>query len=119
MQVSKLLSRAAIGALVAGTLVATALVALAIGATPASAQEVARAPEGGGGVTGPVRAEIFVILARETEGTIDSALADIPALRRPPFSSFHSMEVLARPEMMLTPDRPVDVPLPNGRALRI
>lgn len=68
---------------------------------------------------GEVRTEVLVVLASETEGSIDPALAEIPALRRPPFNAFHTMQVLSRTEHGLAPGRPIDFALPNGRQLRI
>jgi hypothetical protein len=68
---------------------------------------------------GPVRAEIFIVLAKEQPGTIDPALATMAALQRPPFNAFRSMQVLARPRLQLTPGRDQQLDLPNGRKLRI
>jgi hypothetical protein len=67
----------------------------------------------------PVQSEILVVLASETEGTIDPALSGVPALRRPPFNAFHTMQVLSRADRALTPGTPVELALPNGRQLRI
>ena len=67
----------------------------------------------------PVSAEIFVILARTQAGTIAPELADMPALRRPPFSNFHSMSVLSRERLDLGASEPREVTLPNGRRLQI
>lgn len=66
-----------------------------------------------------VRSEVFVVLASEEEGTIDPSLAEIPALRQPPFNAFHTMSVLSRTNARLSADRPLEVTLPNGRQLRI
>ena len=66
-----------------------------------------------------VRGQVMVILAKEAPGTIDPSLAELTALRRPPFDVFRSMEVLARPSLNLRPGRDQDVTLPNGRRLRI
>jgi len=65
------------------------------------------------------RGEVLVVLASEQAGTIDPALASVPALRQPPFNSFHSMRVLSRPRIQLSLQRAIDVPLPNGRRLRL
>jgi len=80
---------------------------LASAATPALAQDPG------------VRAEVLVVLAKETAGSIDPELADLPALRRPPFNGFRSMEILERPTTQLRPGRDHDVTLPNGRRLRL
>lgn len=67
----------------------------------------------------PVRGEVLVVLAKEEAGEIDSSLANVPALRRPPFNSFRSMRLLSRPEVQLRPGTPVEVSLPNGRKLQL
>lgn len=66
-----------------------------------------------------VQGEVLVILAHETEGTIHPTLSEITALRRPPFNVFHSMDLLARTPFSLVVGTPVELPLPNGRQLRI
>ena len=73
----------------------------------------------GEGATTAVRSEVFVVLASEGEGTIDPALSEIPALRRPPFNAFHTMEVLSRTTSHLSAEQPIEVRLPNGRQLRV
>jgi hypothetical protein len=121
---SRGLARSSAAALAALALSGTLAVA-GLGRLPAAeAQEAPPAPSagaagGGTAVVGPVRAEIFVVLASEVEGAIDPALADMPALRRPPFNAFHTMQVLDRSERQLSTAAPVEVALPNGRQLRI
>lgn len=66
-----------------------------------------------------VNAEVFVVLANETEGTIDPSLASLAALRQPPFNAFRTMSVLSRSESPLRAEQPVEVTLPNGRRLRV
>jgi hypothetical protein len=46
-------------------------------------------------------------------------LADLPALRRPPFDRYRSMELLSSPRITLRPGQPEEIPLPNGRRIRI
>ena len=65
------------------------------------------------------RGEVFVVLASEGEGSMDPSLADIPALRQPPFNTFRSMSVLSRSTAQISVERPMEVALPNGRHLRI
>jgi hypothetical protein len=67
----------------------------------------------------PVRAEVLIVLAKEEAGSVDAELAEIPALRRPPFNAFRTMRVLSRPRFELTAGHDTDVRLPNGRRLRI
>jgi hypothetical protein len=59
------------------------------------------------------------VLARETGGSIDPTLRGEAALRRPPFNTFHSMQVLSRPSGLMTAREPVMVDLPNGRRLQV
>jgi len=66
-----------------------------------------------------VRGEVLIIHALEAEGAIDPALANIAVLRRPPFSSYRSMRVLSRPTLRLALGQAAEIPLPNGRRLRV
>jgi hypothetical protein len=66
-----------------------------------------------------VAGEVLVILASERVGEIDPALATMQALRQPPFNAYHTMQLLARPEIRLVVGQPTNVPLPNGRVLQI
>jgi len=66
-----------------------------------------------------VTAEVFVVLASEKEGEIAPALANIKALRQPPFSSFRAMEVLQKSKVEVKKGEPVTVSLPNGRRLML
>lgn len=66
-----------------------------------------------------VSAEVFVILARTEAGTIAPELAEMPALRRPPFSNFRSMQILSRERLELGASEPREIALPNGRRLQI
>jgi len=69
--------------------------------------------------TANVPAEVLVVLAKEDEGKIDPALKNLTALRRPPFNSFRSMQILSRPKLTLTPGKDAYVSLPNGRRLKL
>lgn len=96
------------------TLIALALLVLAVPVSSLTAQQVpARA------AVQEVRGEVLIILGSERPGEIDPALASISALRQAPFSSFQTMQLLARPSIRLVVDEPRDIPLPNGRILRI
>ena len=66
-----------------------------------------------------VPARVSIILATELPGVIDPRIADIPALRRPPFDRYSSMTLLSSPEVRLQPGQPQVVDLPNGRRLRL
>ena len=45
---------------------------------------------------GGVPAEVLVVLAKEEAGSIDPELKKLTALRRPPFNSFRSMQILSK-----------------------
>ncbi len=66
-----------------------------------------------------VAAQVFVIVAREADGVIDPRIAGLRALREAPFSSFHTMDVVAEHSLMLTQGVPVAVSLPNGRVIQL
>ncbi|MEM9074741.1 MAG: hypothetical protein AAGE52_39965 [Myxococcota bacterium] len=67
----------------------------------------------------PVRAEVFTVLAKEDAGSIDPSLAEMGALRRPPFNAFRSMEIIERDQIRLRVRTPEEIILPNGRRMRI
>lgn len=92
--------------LTVATTLALATAGVMVSAAPAEAQR-------------GVRGEVLVVLAKEEAGQIDPALANVPALRRPPFNSFRSMRVLSRPRIQLREGRPEVVELPNGRRLQL
>lgn len=69
--------------------------------------------------TGGVPAEVLVVLAKEEAGSIDPELKKLTALRRPPFNSFRSMQILSKPKVKLVPGRDAVVSLPNGRRLKL
>jgi hypothetical protein len=64
-------------------------------------------------------AQVLVVLAKEEPGPVDPALRDEPALRRPPFNAFRSMQILEKPEVRLQVGRPSELTLPNGRKLQL
>ena len=68
---------------------------------------------------GAVPAEVMIVHALEASGTIAPELAELPGLRRPPFSTFRTMSILSRSRVSLTPGQDRDISLPNGRTLRI
>lgn len=80
--------------------------AVSLTASPAEAQQA-------------TRGEVLVVLAKEAPGTIAPELASLTALRRPPFDSFGSMELLERSPLSLRVGAPHEITLPNGRKLRV
>ena len=66
-----------------------------------------------------IAGEVLGILAKEEAGKIDPSLAKIPALKKPPFNSFLSMQVLSKPSIKISKGGEQTVKLPNGRVLRL
>jgi hypothetical protein len=75
----------------------------------------------GGAAQGPqvTQADVLVVVASNAQTGIDPRLADVPALRRPPFDSFRSMSLHSSPRVDLRRGQPSEVALPNGRRIRI
>jgi hypothetical protein len=76
-------------------------------------------PVPGAHAESPVKGEVLVILAKEQPGEIDARLKEMPALQKPPFSSYKSMKVLSRNAVELSDERAATVALPNGRTLQL
>lgn len=89
------------------------LVPSAVSAQGSNLVQANRTPAGG------VPAEVLVVLAKEDAGTIDPELKKLTALRRPPFNSFRSMQILSKPKVKLIPGRDAVLSLPNGRRLKL
>jgi hypothetical protein len=104
----------ACAALVAAIVIPSPLVALA--QPPATATTTAAPPS----ATAPsVPAQVVVIVAREIAGAIDPRLAGMHALREPPFSSFHRMDIWSEHSLTLAQGVPVTIDLPNGRVIQL
>jgi hypothetical protein len=67
----------------------------------------------------PTPAQILIVLATTMPGAIDPRLSDLRALRSPPFDTYRSMALLSSPRMRLRVGAPEELPLPNGRRMRI
>jgi len=94
------------------------VLSLLLGSSAASAQgsNLVRSDRA---TTGGVPTEVLVVLAKEEAGSIDPELKKLTALRRPPFNSFRSMQILSKPKLKLVPGRNAVVSLPNGRRLKL
>jgi hypothetical protein len=90
-----------------------------LGASTASAQGSSLARSDRAATVSRVPAEVLVVLAKEEPGEIDPQLKKLTALRRPPFNSFRSMQILSRPKLTLTPGKDALVSLPNGRRVKL
>jgi len=84
-----------------------------------SALVAAAAPVFAKDASKPVQAEVLVIHGLTEGKGVDPALAELPALAKPPFDSFKQKKLLSRKQMALVKDTPADAELPNGRKLQL
>lgn len=63
-------------------------------------------------------AEILVLHATSGDKGIDPRIGDMPELKKPPFSSYKSYELLQKIKNPLVRDDPKTFELPNGRVLQ-
>jgi hypothetical protein len=66
-----------------------------------------------------VKGEVLVILAKEEPGDFDAKLKQMPALQKPPFSTYKSMKVLSTNNVAVSDAQAALVDLPNGRTLQL
>lgn len=66
-----------------------------------------------------VAASVLIILAGSDGEGIDPQLANLKALKQPPFDGFKKKSLLKQVEVDLTRNQDTEVELPNGRKLRI
>jgi hypothetical protein len=76
-------------------------------APPKAEQEVA-----------PYSAEVSVLHATNSDKGIDPRIGDMPELKKPPFSSYKSYELLQKVKLPLKKDAPKTLELPNKRVLQ-
>ncbi|HEX4336501.1 MAG TPA: hypothetical protein VH062_11345 [Polyangiaceae bacterium] len=62
--------------------------------------------------------EVLVLHATNTKKGIDPRIGDMPELKKIPFSSYDSYELLQRVRLPLKKDEPKTFDLPNGRVLQ-
>ena len=85
--------------------------AFAVGPQPsASVAPKAKAPPS-------FAAEVLVLHATNTKKGIDARIGAMPELKKPPFSSYDSYQLLDRQKLTLDRQAPKTLPLPNGRVL--
>ncbi|MEZ4225192.1 MAG: hypothetical protein R3B13_29845 [Polyangiaceae bacterium] len=63
-------------------------------------------------------AEVLVLHATNSKKGIDRRIGDMPELKKPPFSSYDSYELLTKHKLPLAKDDPKTVDLPNRRVLQ-
>jgi hypothetical protein len=83
---------------------------------PAKAKDAVPAPS-----TSAARAystEVLVLHATNAKKGIDPRIGDMPELKKIPFSSYDSYELLQRVRLPLKKDEPRTFDLPNGRVLQ-
>jgi hypothetical protein len=62
--------------------------------------------------------EVLVLHATNGDKGIDARIGDMPELKKPPFSSFKSYELLQKVKIPLRKEDPKTFELPNGRVLQ-
>lgn len=91
---------------------------LALAGLAASAG-VSAAPRRAEGADAPTYAiEVLVLHATNSGKGIDPRIGDLPELKRPPFSSYDSYELLQAERLPLIVGQPRELRLPNDRVLR-
>lgn len=66
-----------------------------------------------------IDAEILVLHANNSGRGIDPKVRDLPQLKKPPFSSYNSYQVLGQSRIPLPLGKPVDTTLPNHGTFRL
>jgi hypothetical protein len=89
------------------------LAPLQTGAEVGPAQPVKPAPPAS------IASEVVILRATNDDTGIDPGIGQIPALSKPPFSSYNSYHLLTRTYAMLDKDKPELVRLPTGNELRV
>ena len=100
---------------------AVVLAALALIAARPALAEAPKAPAPSAAPAAPAaefNAELLVLHATNGDKGIDARIGDMPELKKPPFSSFKSYELLQKVKLPLKKDDPKTFDLPNGRVLQ-
>jgi len=63
-------------------------------------------------------AEVMVLHATNSGKGIDERIGNMPELKKPPFSSYDSYELISKTKLPLVKDDPKTMKLPNGRVLQ-
>ncbi len=66
-----------------------------------------------------ISSEVMILHATNDNSGIDPKIGNIPALSKPPFSSYNSYKLLDRSAQPLTRGQPAPIKLPTGRELRL
>jgi hypothetical protein len=92
--------------------------------TPTAPRE--GAPAEGGSTPSPavlaapsIPSEVMVLHATNNESGIDPRIGKMPALSKPPFSSYNSYKLLSRTSLPLPRGQAAPLSLPTGRVLRV
>jgi hypothetical protein len=92
--------------------------ATSIIAVPSALAEKGPAGEKGEQANAEYAAEVLVLHATNEKKGIDPRIGDMPELRKPPFSSYDSYELLQRARLPLKKGKPRELELPNKRILK-
>jgi hypothetical protein len=109
-----------------GVVCLLALAPFVAGARPALADGKSEAPSKGkeappapsAAAARAYSAEVLVLHATNAKKGIDPRIGDMPELKKIPFSSYDSYELLQRVRLPLKKDEPKTFDLPNGRVLQ-
>ncbi len=100
-----------------------AALALFVAAAPASAQgkghaKAQKSHKPKKKAAAKYAAEVMVLHATNSKKGIDKRIGDMPELKKPPFSSYDSYQLLRRVRLPLDKGQARTIKLPNGRVLR-
>lgn len=98
--------------------VAGARPALADGKSEAPPKAKETPPASSAAAARAYSAEVLVLHATNAKKGIDPRIGDMPELKKIPFSSYDSYELLQRVRLPLKKDEPKTFDLPNGRVLQ-
>jgi hypothetical protein len=87
-------------------------------AAPAFAEPPKTPPAPAAPAAAEFSTELLVLHATNGDKGIDARIGDMPELKKPPFSSFKSYELLQKVKLPLKKDDPKTFDLPNGRVLQ-
>jgi hypothetical protein len=84
---------------------------------PAGAEGRGAPNKGGETAQAALYAEVLVLHATNSGKGIDARIAQMPELKKPPFSSYDTYVLLERTRLPLIQNSPKQLSLPNGRVL--
>jgi hypothetical protein len=102
-----------------GLLLAIALPSIASSGTALAGEKDKAPPAAPAPAPASYSAEVMVLHATNGEKGIDPRIGDMPELKKIPFSSYKSYDLLQKAKLPLKPGEPATYALPNGRVLQM